>query len=70
MYSASDDYVLLQVNQDGVTTSEPMDLEKITELVIERYKEQPLQYFNEYKRIKVVHLKTGTIKEAKLTIEF
>lgn len=70
MYSPNDDYVLLQVNQDGVTTSDPMNLEAMTAHVIEKYKEQPLQYFNEYKRIKIIHLKTSTIKEAKLTIEF
>jgi len=66
----TDNFVLLEVNADDVTKSEPMNLEEISKYVFSKYGEQPLQYFNEYKRLKIVHLKTGTIKNLELKVEF
>ena len=66
----TDNFVLLEVNADDITKSEPMNLEEISKYVFSKYGEQPLQYFNEYKRLKIVHLKTGTIKNLELKVEF
>ena len=66
----TDNFVLLEVNADDIVKSEPMNLEEISKYVLSKYGEQPLQYFNEYKRLKVVHLKTGTVKNLELKVEF
>lgn len=68
--SSNDLFVLLEINADAATTSEPMTLENITANVVAKYGDQPLKYFNEYKRLKVVHLKTGNVKDIKLAIDF
>lgn len=63
-------YVLLEVNQEGVTTSEAMDEAAMSAYIVNKYGDQPLRYFNDYKRLKVVHLKTGKVKDAALQILF
>lgn len=70
MHNPNDFYVALEINHDGVKQSEPLGLEALTIWITDRYKDQPLQYFNEHRRIKIVHLKTGDVKVAKLTIDF
>lgn len=68
-FSENDEYSLLEINQTGATTSAPMLLADIAKAVLEKYGDQPLRYFNEYKRIKVIHLKSGTIRDVNLKIE-
>jgi hypothetical protein len=68
--SSSDNFVLLEVNQEAVTTSEAMHQEALEAYIAQKYGDQPLRYFNEYKRLKVIHLKSGKIKDAKLKIDF
>ena len=68
--SPSDMYVLLEVNNDSVVTSQPMILDDVMASVLTKYGDQPLRYFNEYKRLKVIHLKSGTIKEVNLKVDF
>lgn len=63
-------YVLLEVNQEGVTSSEPMDESAMLANIVNKYGDQPLRYFNDYKRLKVIHLKSGKVKDAALRIEF
>jgi hypothetical protein len=68
--SENDNYQIIEVNADGSSLSSVMTLPECTRNITEKYKDQPLAYFNEYKRLKIVHLKTGTIKDVKLQIEF
>ena len=70
MYNPNDLYVALEINHDGVKQSEPLGLEALSTWIADRYKDQPLQYFNEQRRLKIVHLKSGDVKVAKLTIDF
>jgi hypothetical protein len=63
-------YVLIEVNQEGVTSSEPMDEAAMLANIVNKYGDQPLRYFNDYKRLKVIHLKSGKVKDAALRIEF
>ena len=70
MYNPTDLYVAIEINQDCVKQSEPMGLEALSEWLADRYKDQPLQYFNEHRRLKIVHLKSGDVKVAKLAIDF
>jgi hypothetical protein len=46
-----------------------MLLPEITKAVLEKYADQPVRYFNEYRRIKVIHLKSGTIRDVNLKLE-
>jgi hypothetical protein len=66
----NDSYQIIEVNSDGSILSSVMTLPECTRHITEKYKDQPLAYFNEYKRLKIVHLKSGTIKDIKLQIEF
>jgi hypothetical protein len=68
--SENDNYQIIEINNDGSTISEVMTFPECTLYVIEKYKDQPLVYFNEYKRLKIIHLKTGTVKDVKLKIDF
>jgi hypothetical protein len=47
-----------------------MTMENLINHVVLKYGDQPLRYFNDYKRIKVIHLKSGMVKDMKVTIEF
>jgi hypothetical protein len=68
--SPHDLFQIIEITQEGVVTSEAMPQDKIILYVVQKYGEQPLKYFNDYKRLKIVHLKTGTVKDLKLAIDF
>jgi hypothetical protein len=68
--SNSDMYVLIEVNLDDVMKTEPMNMDGILNYVLNKYAEQPIKYFNETQRLKVVHLKSGIIKNVNLVLEF
>jgi hypothetical protein len=68
--NSTDLFVLMEVTQDGVTTSEPMQQDALSAYIAQKYGDQPLRYFNEYKRLKVIHLKSGKIKDAAVQIDF
>jgi len=69
MITENDLFVLLEVNATGANLNEPKTLNEQSKDIIAKYGEQPLKYFNEYKRLKLIHLKTGTVKDVKLKIE-
>ena len=69
-YQDTDMYQMLSVTLEGVELSGVMTLDALSAFVVQKYKDQPLQYFNEMDRLKVIHLKTGTIKSIRLKIDF
>jgi hypothetical protein len=69
-YQDTDMYQMLSVTLEGVELSSVMTLDALSAHVVQKYKDQPLQYFNEMDRLKVIHLKTGTIKSIRLKIDF
>jgi hypothetical protein len=69
MITENDLFVLLEVNATGANLNEPKTLKEQSKDIIAKYGEQPLKYFNEYKRLKLIHLKTGTVKDVNLKIE-
>ena len=68
--NSTDLFVCLEINNDEAKTSEPMTMDNLINHVVLKYGDQPLRYFNDYKRIKVIHLKSGMVKDMKVTIEF
>ncbi len=68
--SENDNYQIIEINNEGSSLSSTMTLPECSAYITNKYKEQPLAYFNEYKRLKIIHLKSGTIKDVKLQIEF
>jgi hypothetical protein len=66
--SSSDQFQLIEVAVNGITTHEPCTLAQVRDLVLKYYGEQPLKYFNENRRLKVVHLKTGSVKDVTLDV--
>ena len=70
MHNPHDLYVLIEINQENIKTSEPMELDRLTEHITAQYGEQPLRYFNDYRRLKIIHLKTGDIRTAKVSVTF
>lgn len=66
----TDLFVLLEITPDNVVFTQPMTLEYISEHVTRTYKDQPLNYFNEMGRLKLVHLRSGTVKNVSLKIDF
>jgi hypothetical protein len=69
MFQANDLYVVLEVNIDNVKTSEPMLATEVDKYISEQYADQPLRYFNESRRIKIVHLRSGEVRVARITIQ-
>lgn len=70
LISQMDLFVLLEINVNDIVKSEPLTMPELTKYVMEKYKDQPLQYFNETGRLKIVHLKSGTMKNATFTLDF
>ncbi len=62
-------YVLIEINLDDVVKSNAMSFEMLWKYIMKKYEEQPLKYFNDTERLKVVHLKSGIIKTVKLILE-
>jgi hypothetical protein len=69
MFQTNDMYVVLEVNVDNVKTSEPMLAHDVDKYISEQYADQPLRYFNESRRIKIIHLRTGEVRVARITIQ-
>lgn len=68
LISPNDLFQLIEVTVNGITQHEPCELPGIRELIIKYYGDQPLKYFNENKRLKVIHLKTGVVRDATLDV--
>ena len=62
-------YVLVEINLDDVIKSNAMTYDMLWKYITKRYEEQPIKYFNETDRLKVIHLKSGVIKTVKLSLE-
>lgn len=62
-------YVLIEINLDDVVKSNAMSYDMLWKYITKKYEEQPLKYFNDTERLKVVHLKSGIIKTVKLVLE-
>jgi hypothetical protein len=70
MFPSSDTYELIEVTVLGVQKLETGNLDELSKYVADKYRDQPLQYFNEMQRLKIVHLKTATVKNLSLTVNF
>lgn len=62
-------YVLIEINLDDVVKSNAMSYEMLWKYIMKKYEDQPVKYFNDSERLKVVHLKSGIIKTVRLVLE-
>ena len=62
-------YVLIEINLDDIVKTNAMSYDMLWKYIVKKYEDQPLKYFNETQRLRVVHLKSGLIKTLKLSIE-
>ena len=62
-------YVLIEINLDDVVKSNAMSYELLWKYITKRYEDQPIRYFNEQDRLRIVHLKSGVVKTVKLALE-
>ncbi len=62
-------YVLIEINLDDIVKSNAMSFDMIWKYIMKKYEDQPLKYFNDTERLKIVHLKSGIIKTVKLVLE-
>lgn len=62
-------YVLIEINLDDIVKTNAMSYDMLWKYIIKKYEDQPLKYFNDTQRLRVVHLKSGLIKTLKLTLE-
>ena len=62
-------YVLIEINLDDIVKSNPMSYEMLWKYIVKKYEEQPLKYFNNTDRLKIVHLKSGIMKTVKIALE-
>ena len=62
-------YVIVEVTLDGVVTSAPMKRDELVEHLMTKYSDVKIKNLNETGRLKIVHLKTGTWKQLKLTLD-
>ena len=70
LISNNDLFVLMEINMDDVVKTEPLTMDGLLRYILEKYADQPIKYFNETQRLKIIHLKSGMIKEAKLVLDF
>lgn len=66
----TDLFVLLEISNEQVISSAAMTLDAMSEHITRTYKDQPLNYFKEMGRLKLVHLRSGTVKNVSLKIDF
>ena len=62
-------YVLIEINLDDIVKTNAMSYDMLWKYIIKKYEDQPIKYFNDTQRLKIVHLKSGLIKTLKLTLE-
>jgi hypothetical protein len=62
-------YVLIEINLDDIVKSNPMSYDMLWKYIVKKYEEQPLKYFNNTDRLKIVHLKSGIMKTVKIALE-
>lgn len=62
-------YVLLDIGVNDVVKSVPMNKHFLKEYILNRFEEQPLKYFNNANRLKIVHLKSGLIKSVSIKLD-
>ncbi len=65
----NDKYVLMEVNLDGVVSSEPMLKDELVDYLGKKYGDLPIKHLNDSGRLKIVHLKTGTWKQVKVSLD-
>jgi hypothetical protein len=66
---SEDLYVLIEINLDDIVKSNPMSYDMLWKYIVKKYEEQPLKYFNNTDRLKIVHLKSGIMKTVKIALE-
>lgn len=65
----NDLYVLMEINLDGVVSSDPMKKDELTTYLLSKYSDVSIKHLNDSGRLKIVHLKTGTWKQVKVTLD-
>lgn len=65
----NDLYVLMEVNLDGVVSSNPMKKDELVNYLLTKYSDVSMKHLNDSGRLKIVHLKTGTWKQVKVTLD-
>ncbi len=65
----NDKYVLMEVNLDGVVSSEPMLKDELVTYLSKKYGDLAIKHLNDSNRLKIVHLKTGTWKQVKVSLD-
>lgn len=65
----NDDYVITEVNLDGVVSSEPMKKDQVVEYLNKRYGDLSIKHINESSRLKIIHLKSGEWKRVKISVD-
>ncbi len=69
LLSTDDNYVIVEVTLEGVVTSTPMKREELVDYLMTKYADVKMKNLSETGRLKIVHLKTGTWKQLKLTLD-
>ena len=69
LLSTDDNYVIVEVTLEGVVTSVPMKREELVDYLMTKYADVKMKNLSETGRLKIVHLKTGTWKQLKLTLD-
>lgn len=70
MFESSDLFQLLDITEGEATLEKPMNIETILIYVTKKFEDQPLKYFNLGNGIRVIHLRSKTIMNVRLKIEF
>lgn len=68
--SRMDNYFLLDITSDDLIKHGPMNRDSLEEFILKKFEDQPIKYFNENKRLKIFHPKSGLSWNAKLSIQF
>ena len=63
-------YFLIDITEDSVFVDGPMTRIKLEEFIINKFQDQPLKYFNETNRLRIIHPKSGLQWAAKLGLQF
>ncbi len=66
--NSNDQFQLIEIASNEIFCHPPGTLDQIRQTIIKQYGDQPLKYFNESKRLKIVHLKTASVKDATLDV--
>ena len=69
MENVKETLCLLEINKTGAVVTDPMTPYMLQEFILAKFRDQPINYFNQEKRLWVINIETTDIRPVSLKVE-